>query len=434
MQCLALLLALALTTQRTDPTIRVGSKVFTESVILGEIGKCLIREAGVPVAHRRELGGTQVLFHALLAGEIDVYPEYTGTISGEILADKNIRDEAALRSALAVRGVGMSRPLGFDDKYAIGMLEEFAARTGMAHLSDLARHPGLKLGFSNEFMNRADGWPGLRDFYHLPQLDVRGLDHDLAYRALANQEIGATDLYSTDAEIKEYNLRVLDDDRHFFPSYQCVWLYRVDLKDRSPAALAAIERSEGTITTAEMTAMNARAKLNRVPEDRVAADFVAEEFGFEPVMTSDTLLQRLLTHLREHLSLVAISLAAAIAVSIPLGILAVPAPAGTDHPVGDRADPDDSLAGAFGLHDPLAGDRGSTRGRRTFSLQPLADRPQHGHRPARYPAVAPRIGPGPGAARVPGSGGSSCRWPRGQFSAESRRLRSSTSARQRSEH
>ncbi len=326
MQCLALLLALALTTQRTDPTIRVGSKVFTESVILGEIGKCLIREAGVPVAHRRELGGTQVLFHALLAGEIDVYPEYTGTISGEILADKNIRDEAALRSALAARGVGMSRPLGFDDKYAIGMLEEFAARTGMAHLSDLARHPGLKLGFSNEFMNRADGWPGLRDFYHLPQLDVRGLDHDLAYRALANQEIGATDLYSTDAEIKEYNLRVLDDDRHFFPSYQCVWLYRVDLKDRSPAALAAIERSEGTITTAEMTAMNARAKLNRVPEDRVAADFVAEEFGFEPVMTSDTLLQRLLTHLREHLSLVAISLAAAIAVSIPLGILAARRP------------------------------------------------------------------------------------------------------------
>ena len=323
---LALILALALAGQQTDPTVRVGSKVFTESVILGEIGKCLIREAGAPVVHRRELGGTQILFHALLAGELDIYPEYTGTISGEILADKNIRDEAGLRSALAARGIGMSRPLGFDNKYAIGMREEYAARVGMAHLSDLARHPGLKLGFSNEFMNRADGWPGLRDFYHLPQLDVRGLDHVLAYRALASREIGATDLYSTDAEIKQYDLRVLNDDRHFFPSYQCVWLYRADLKDRSPAALAALERSEGTITTVEMTAMNARAKLDHVPEDRVAADFIVKRFGFEPVVTSETLPRRLWNRLVEHVTLVSISLSAAIIVSIPLGIFAAHRP------------------------------------------------------------------------------------------------------------
>jgi osmoprotectant transport system permease protein len=323
---LALILALALAGQQTDATVRVGSKVFTESVILGEIGKCLIREAGAPVVHRRELGGTQILFHALLAGELDIYPEYTGTISGEILADKNIRDEAGLRSALAARGIGMSRPLGFDNKYAIGLREEYAARVGMAHLSDLARHPGLKLGFSNEFMNRADGWPGLRDFYHLPQLDVRGLDHVLAYRALASREIGATDLYSTDAEIKQYDLRVLNDDRHFFPSYQCVWLYRVDLKDQSPAALAALERSEGTITTAEMTAMNARAKLDHVPEDRVAADFIVKKFGFEPVVTSETLPRRLWNRLVEHVTLVSISLSAAIIVSIPLGIFAARRP------------------------------------------------------------------------------------------------------------
>jgi osmoprotectant transport system permease protein len=326
MPSLALLVALTLTAQRTDPTIRVGSKVFTESVILGEIGKSLIREGGAAVVHRRELGGTQILFHALLAGELDLYPEYTGTISGEILAGQNIRDEARLRSALAARGVGMSRPIGFDNKYAIGMREEYAARVGVAHLSDLERHVGLKFGFSNEFMNRADGWPGLRDFYHLPQLDVRGLDHDLAYRALDGGEIHATDLYSTDAEIKKYKLRALSDDRHYFPEYQCVWLYRADLKDRSPAALAAIERSEGTISTAEMTAMNARAKLDHVPEDRVAADFVAEKFGFEPVMTSDTFVKRLWTRLVEHLTLVVISLSAAIAVSIPLGIFAARRP------------------------------------------------------------------------------------------------------------
>jgi osmoprotectant transport system permease protein len=326
MLSLALVLALAVSTQRTDSTIRIGSKVFTESVILGEIGKCLIREAGVPVIHRRELGGTQVLFHALVAGEIDAYPEYTGTISGEILADKDVRDEGGLRSHLYARGVGMSRSLGFDNKYAIGLREEYAARNGLAHLSDLTRHPGLKFGFSNEFMNRADGWPGLCDFYHLPQNDVRGLDHDLAYRALASGEIHATDLYSTDAEIAQYKLRVLDDDRHYFPEYRCVWLYRADLNERSPAALAALERSEGTITTSEMTAMNARAKLDHAPEDRVAAEFVAERFGFTPVVAADTFLGRLATHLREHLALVAISLAAAIIVSLPLGIFAARRP------------------------------------------------------------------------------------------------------------
>ena len=171
----------------------------------------------------------------------------------------------------------MSRPLGFNDTYAIGMREAEAARLGVASLSDLRRHPDLKFGFSNEFMDRADGWPGIRDRYGLPQRDVRGLDHDLAYRALASGEIQATDLYSTDAEIRQYNLRVLRDDLGFFPSYECVWLYRADLKARSPAAFAALARLEGRITAAEMAAMNARAKLDRVPEDRVAADFLARE-------------------------------------------------------------------------------------------------------------------------------------------------------------
>ena len=215
---LAFLVALALVADEPPSTVRVGSKKFTESVILGDIAVGLVREAGVPAIHRRELGGTQVLFHALESDELDVYPEYTGTISGEILAGEKIRDEASLRTALAGRGVGMSRPLGFNDTYAIGMREQVAARLGLMTLSDLRKHPELKFGFSNEFMDRADGWPGIRDRYGLPQRDVRGLDHDLAYRAIASDEIQATDLYSTDAEIRQYTLRVLRDDLNFFPS------------------------------------------------------------------------------------------------------------------------------------------------------------------------------------------------------------------------
>jgi osmoprotectant transport system permease protein len=317
-----ILLALAHVGADTQPAVRVGSKVFTESVILGEIADDLIREAGLPVLHRRELGGTQVLFHALEADQLDVYPEYTGTISGEILVGKKIKDEAALRAALAERGVGMSGPLGFNDTYAIGMREEEAARLGVVSLSDLRRHPGLKFGFSNEFMDRSDGWPGVRDRYGLPQRDVRGLDHNLAYRALSSGEIQATDLYSTDAEIRQYNLRVLDDDLKFFPSYDCVWLYRADLKARSPKAFAALARLEGRITSAEMAQMNARTKLDSVPEDRVAADFLAAKLGIEASVRSETYPRRLVRRFREHLSLVAISLLAAIVVSIPLGVIA----------------------------------------------------------------------------------------------------------------
>src|SRR5262245_52458707 len=115
-------------------------------------------------------------------------------------------------------------------------------------------------------MERGDGWPGLRDRYLLPQRDVRGLDHDVAYRALAADEIQATDLYSTDAEIKKYGLRILRDDLSYFPSYECVWLYRADLPRRAPNALAVLKRLEGRVSASEMAAMNARAKIDRLPE------------------------------------------------------------------------------------------------------------------------------------------------------------------------
>jgi osmoprotectant transport system permease protein len=295
-------------------------------VVLGEIAQGLIREAGVSSLHRRGLGGTQVLFHALEADELDVYPEYTGTISGEILSSKAIRGEAALRAALAERGVGMSRPLGFNDTYAIGMREDVAARLGIVSLSDLKRHPGLKFGFSNEFMDRADGWPGIRDRYGLPQRDVRGLDHDLAYRALASGDLDATDLYSTDAEIRQYTLRVLRDDLNFFPSYECVWLYRADLEERSPRAFSALKRLEGRITELEMAGMNARAKIDKVPEDRVAADFLAEKFAIKASVDTQTFAGRVLQRLGEHLALVAISLTAAILVAIPLGVVGAQSP------------------------------------------------------------------------------------------------------------
>lgn len=320
------LLTILLPTQTRAEPVRVGSKTFTESVILGEIARQLLDDADVPAVHRRELGGTQVLFHALQSNELDLYPEYTGTIRGEILSGLAIADEAGLRKALADRGIGMSRSLGFNNTYAIGMQADVADRLGIRTLSDLKNHPRIRIGFSNEFMERADGWPGLRDRYALPQRDVRGLDHDLAYRAIQSGEIEATDLYSTDAEIRAYQLRVLVDDRKFFPSYECVWLYRSDLPKRSPAAMRAIDRLAGRIEAPAMAAMNARAKLDRISEDRVAAEFLGREFGIESNVVVEGRAHRLGRRLGEHLTLVGISLGAAILAAIPLGIVAARRP------------------------------------------------------------------------------------------------------------
>jgi osmoprotectant transport system permease protein len=309
-----------------DVPFRVGSKKFTENVILGELAAQLARSEGARVVHLRELGGTRILWNALLRGEIDAYPEYTGTLREEILASEEIESDAALDAALAARGLGRGRPLGFNNTYAMGMKEEVAARLDIRTISDLRRHPALKLGFGNEFMDREDGWPGLRRRYALPHRDVRGLDHDLAYRGLERGTLHVMDLYATDAEISYYRLRVLADDLGHFPAYHAVLLTRNDLSERLPAVAAALRLLEGKFSDDSMIAMNARAKLDKVPEARVAADFLSRVLGVESEIGEDGRTARFLRHTRDHLFLVAVSLGAAILISLPLGILAARLP------------------------------------------------------------------------------------------------------------
>lgn len=306
----------------STPEVRVGSKKFTESVILGEMVARLGRLAEARAVHRRELGGTTVLWEALKRGELDIYPEYTGTMRQELFASRGLRDDAALREALAAEGLGMSASLGFNDTYALGMKEAEAERLGIRRISDLRAHPELRFGFSNEFMDRGDGWPSLRDRYQLPQHEVRGLDHDLAYRGLESGAIQVTDLYSTDAEIAAYGLRVLEDDLKHFPAYDAVLLYREDWARRNPRVLAVILRMQGLISEQEMVRLNARARLERVPEGQVASEFLTRKLGIEPEVTADSLASRLSRRTREHLFLVLVSLLAAVVVAVPLGVLA----------------------------------------------------------------------------------------------------------------
>ncbi|MCH7993857.1 MAG: ABC transporter permease subunit [Planctomycetes bacterium] len=324
---LPIAVAALVVTGRQRSQVFVGSKTFTESVVLGEVLTQLARHAGAGVAHVAQLGGTSILFQALVNGEIDMYVEYTGTIREEILAGRKLRDSDAIEATLAKSGVRMSAPLGFNNTYAIGMLRPVAERFGLTRVSDLRARPSLRLAFSNEFIDRADGWPGLRDHYALPQTDVRGIDHDLAYPALESRAIDVTDLYTTDAKILKFDLAVLEDDRRHFPRYDAVILFRSDLEDRLPAITEAIKTLEGKISEQEMIAMNASVELDGFSESQAAAKFLAGELNVQADRQVSSVGADILKHTREHLRLVLLSLAAAVMVAIPLGIWASARPA-----------------------------------------------------------------------------------------------------------
>ncbi len=312
----------------------VGSKTFTESVLLGEMLAQLARSAGAEALHRRELGGSTVLFKALQRGDLDAYPEYTGTLIGELLVEHEINSVDELASVLAEDGLAVSAPIGFNNTYAIGVRRETAAELGLETISDLRDHPELRMAFSNEFMERADGWPGLRSAYGLSHQRVQGIAHDLAYRALAAGDIDVIDVYTTDAEIAYYDLALLTDDRAYFPRYEAVVLYRQDLAERAPKALAAMLRLEGAIDAERMRALNELAKIGRadpsdpaklrqVPTAIVARDAVRELFDVVVEVHVESALSRLWRTTREQAYLVAASMALAILAAVPIGILAV---------------------------------------------------------------------------------------------------------------
>ena len=290
--------------------MKVGSKRFTESYILGEI---LARAAGGE--HKPGLGNTAILHEALKNGAVDIYPEYTGTITREILKTEDSLDLAQLNRRLQPLGLAVSVPLGFSNSYALG------TRLPLRTISDLAKRPEARVGLSHEFLGRRDGWPGLKQAYRLPQTP-RGLDHGLAYEALAAGELDVIDLYSTDAKIERYRITVLQDDRHFFPSYDAVLLYRSDAPQRFPEAFAAWKKLENRIDNAAMVRLNARAEIDKVPFAQVAAEYLGGEKGGRRSFWSALFAPDFGRLLGQHLTLVFASLAAAILVGVPLGMVA----------------------------------------------------------------------------------------------------------------
>jgi osmoprotectant transport system permease protein len=303
------------------PVVHIGAKAFPESQILGEMLRLLARETGADVGEVRSLGDTAKVWNALQVGQIDAYCEYRGTLTQQVLAGEEVGTTAALRRALARRGLRMSRSLGFSNSYGLGMKKERAEKLGIRTISDLITRPSLKFGLSAPFLDRPDGWQALRKFYGLPQDSREGMEHTLAYTALDNGTLDVTDVYTTDAEIRRRNLLVLADDRHFFPSYEAIILYRADLGRRAPEVVDGLLRLEGTIDEETMIGLNARVAAGEGSPVRVAADFLGEKTGMHVEVVDEEMWQRVWQRTWQHLLLVSVSLALAIVVAVPLGVL-----------------------------------------------------------------------------------------------------------------
>ena len=320
----------------------VGSKRFTESYILGEIISQAVSMAGQHrVVLKSGLGNTGILLSALTSGEIDLYPEYTGTIAREILKTEQALTLAQINERLLPLGLAAGVPLGFDNSYVLAVRRDLADRLQLRTIADLAKHPGLVLGLSHEFIGRSDGWKGLSNFYQLEKLSPRGLDHGLAYEAIAARQIDVVDAYGTDSKLTRYGLSVLQDEKKFFPTYDALLLYRADVPTKFAASWPAITALENKISQQTMRELNTQVEIDGKTFTTVVAHTFLQQQGRGEKNTAfansgETQAVRVLSQQSflsaligtdfwrlavQHIVLVMVSLSLAIVVGLPLGIL-----------------------------------------------------------------------------------------------------------------
>ncbi|MEZ6186185.1 MAG: glycine betaine ABC transporter substrate-binding protein [Planctomycetota bacterium] len=277
-------LLLAALGARAD-TITIGSKNFPESGLLAEVMAQLIEaETELEVERRANLGGTTVVFTALKSGDIDIYPEYTGTGWAVLLGiPQPVSDP--LEAFVRVRegferewGLTWAKPFGFNNSYAIALRKDLAQELGVTRLSDLREHAGrLQAGVSPEFLKRGDGWPGLSQTYGLGAIPVRGMEHGLAYSALANDRIQLVDAYTTDAKLVKYDLLALRDDRRYFPPYDCAPVVRQDTLAAHPELQPVLDRLAFRLSDQHMLVLNSLVELDGFSAAEVARAYLLGE-------------------------------------------------------------------------------------------------------------------------------------------------------------
>lgn len=298
-------------------TIVVSSKNFSESYLLGEIMAQRLERAGYDVKRKFGLGGTLICYEALVKGEIDIYAEYTGTLSRVILKLDGNPARSQLDEYLSRRNLQLLDSFGFDNTYALTLKETLAAELGISQISDLVGKENLAIAFSHEFLNREDGWPGLARTYGLSAKPI-GIEHGLAYQAIDDGKIQITDAYSTDGDLERYGLRVLRDDKRYFPQYLAMPLIRQDLPQ---GAKKVLQELSGLINDDNMRALNGQVVIEKRSFAEVAEKFLAEQGLGKSGGQEDLFWHKLGANTLTHLKLTAIALALGCLVGLPLGML-----------------------------------------------------------------------------------------------------------------
>jgi osmoprotectant transport system permease protein len=330
--------------QEKKPLVTVGSKNFTEQEVLGElIAQLLERSGEYRVKRRFGLGGTDICHAALLTGEIDLYVEYTGTALLNVLKREVI--ESPYRSYRVVAAFYRDEhdliwlpPIGFNNTYAMSVRRDEAVEAGWATVSDLEPYEEqLRGGFPSEFMERPDGYPGLREVYDLDLGSTMELEIGLMYDAIAQEQVDLICAFATDGRLKEHDLMVLADDRRFFPPYDAAPVVRGELLEKHPKVREILAMLAGTIDDEEMRAMNHAVDVRQQSPAVVARAWIEERLGpvegeeataVEAAQAEAPNVFRLAVQRRaalvqktiEHLILTALGTGIAIVIGVPLGI------------------------------------------------------------------------------------------------------------------
>lgn len=281
----ALIVVPLLFTEESGTDIVIGGKLQAEPAIVANMYKLLIEEeTDLNVDVQSGLGGTDIVFNALKVGDIDLYLEFSGTILSGILQreefsyDPRTAYEEARDEMYEAEGLVFLEPMAYQNTYAIAVTKEFAKETGVQTISELESYRDqLVAGFTFEFIDRQDGYAGFSEVYGFEFADVQTMDAALRARALVSGEVQLIDAYSTDPELVEYELHVLEDDRQLFPPYQGGALVREDTLLRYPEIEAPLERLAGTVTEEEIRQLNYLVDYEDADPEAVARDFLQEK-------------------------------------------------------------------------------------------------------------------------------------------------------------
>lgn len=283
---LILVVSLAMTgCSGKDDVITIGSKDFGENVVLGEMFAQLIEaDTDLKVARKLNMGGTFVCFEAIKNGDIDIYAEYTGTgLTAQLKEDVISNPDEAYRVVSEEFdkqfGIKWLEPLGFNNTYTLAVSNDVYEQYDVETFSDLAKiSKGLTFGAEHEFFDRQDGFDGLIDIYDMTfKGEPKKMNVSLKYKAIGNGEMDVTDAFATDGPIRQYNLKVLQDDKGFFPPYYAAPIIRMDTLEKHPELEATLNKLAGLIDDATMTDLNYKIDVEGKDVAEVAKEFLQSQ-------------------------------------------------------------------------------------------------------------------------------------------------------------